>query len=128
VRETVKAAITRRSSPTTMVGIPNRIGRPSFLTLSWVNGRLPLALRPTRYTRYIRGGITKKPIPTQMRTAKANAHGGDVEKRNLRHVSEGAPVIAQTGGNSPLASCEAQTVTRSWRLTNHDARRLVVAG
>jgi hypothetical protein len=95
-----------------MVGIPNRIGRPSFLTLSWVNGRLPLALRPTRY---IRGGITKKPIPTQMRTAKANAHGGDVEKQNLRHVSEGAPVIAQT-------------VTRSWRLTNHDARRLVMAG
>ncbi len=53
--------------------------------------------------------LTRNPIPAQIRKTKTNAHGGVVEKRNLRQVSAGAPVMAQTGGKSPAANCEAQT-------------------
>src|SRR5258708_20305501 len=62
------------------------------------------------------GPVTKKPIPTHMRKAKTNAQEGAVEKRNLYHVSAGAPVIAHTAGKSPAAGCDAATSTRSTAL------------
>src|SRR5665213_2647843 len=53
---------------------------------------------------------------------------GALENVNLRHVSAGAPVIAQTDGKSLAASCDAQTTTRSVRLGGGvEAKQLVQA-
>jgi hypothetical protein len=40
-----------------------------------------------------------------------NAHGGVFVNVNLRHVSAGKPVTAQTGGKSFAISCVCQTRT-----------------
>src|SRR5262252_2333862 len=82
----------------------------SVFELCLVNGRWPFAVRETnRMTMKIR----RKPMPTHASKRNAYAHPGAVTKRNLRHVSAGRPVIAQTGGKSFAASCEAQTWTLS---------------
>jgi len=48
-------------------------------------------------------------IPKHSNTRSAYVQAGAVENVSLRQVSAGRPVIAQTGGKSLAASCEAQT-------------------
>src|SRR6266851_9217916 len=50
-----------------------------------------------------------------------NAHAGVLVKVNLRHISAGAPVIAQTGGKSFATSCDCQT----WTLAKVQSQQLV---
>src|SRR6267143_3168034 len=60
-------------------------------------------------------------------TPSRKAHGGAVENLNLRQVSAGCPVIAQTGGKSFAVSCDCQMVTRSGGLINAQPEELVEA-
>jgi hypothetical protein len=94
--------------------------------LACVRGSLPLAWR---LTRYVRGRVTKKPIPpTQMRKTNTPAQAGAVENRNFPQVSAGAPVITHTAGKSPAASCDAEIRTRSGALAGGvQAKQLVQA-
>src|SRR5919201_4606568 len=83
-----------------------------------VSGRYPPAVRDTARMRM---KIRSRPIPVSSSSRKAYAHPGAVTKRNLRHVSAGAPVVAHTGGKSFALSSDCQTET----LANLQPQQLV---